>query len=80
MIEYAGPAWYPWLRTTNLKEHERSQHHPLRTVTVFLETTPNEAITIEAKAPTVKNAQRKHASKALRKPSDFRKTTLAKRL
>jgi len=66
-IEYASPAWHPWLSKTNMEHLESSQRHSLRAVTGLLKTTPEEAINIEAGVPKITTRAEELSMKALEK-------------
>jgi len=70
VIEYAAPAWIPWISKTNLA----AQRYAARAVTGQLKTTPAEAVLIESDLPSIKTRSRQLAisafDKALRLPED----------
>ena len=74
VIEYAAPAWIPWISKTNLENLEAAQRYAARAVTGQLKTTPAEAILIESDLPSIKTRSRQLAisafDKALRLPED----------
>ena len=74
VIEYAAPAWIPWISKTNLENLEAAQRYAARAVTVQLKTTPAEAVLIESDLPSIKTRSRQLAisafDKALRLPED----------
>ena len=47
-LDYAAPAWQPWLSDTNLSNLGRLQNHSLRLITGQLVSTPLEALRLEA--------------------------------
>ena len=47
-LDYAAPAWQPWLSETNLTNLDRLQNHSLRLITGQLVSTPLEALRLEA--------------------------------
>ena len=47
-IDYAAPAWQPWLSETNLTNLDRLQNCSLRLITGQLVSTPLEALRLEA--------------------------------
>ena len=50
--DYAAPAWQSWLPNTNLSCLDRLQNHSLRLITGQLESTPLEALRLEAHVQT----------------------------
>ena len=54
-IEYGSPAWMPWITKTDLDKLERVQHEAARKITGLLQSTPTEAVMMEAGLNTVKN-------------------------
>ncbi len=48
VLDYAGPAWQPWLSQTQLKKLETVQNKALRLVTGQYSSTPVEALRVEA--------------------------------
>ena len=47
-LDYAAPAWKPWLSDTNLSNLDRLQNRSLRLITGQLVSTPLEALRLEA--------------------------------
>ena len=47
-LDYAAPAWQPWLSDTNLSSLDCLQNHSLRLITGQLVSTPLEALRLEA--------------------------------
>ena len=47
-LNYAAPAWQPWLSVTNLSNLDRLQNHSLKLITGQLVSTPLEALRLEA--------------------------------
>ena len=47
-LNYAAPAWQPWLSDTNLSSLDRLQNHSLRLITNQLVSSPLEALRLEA--------------------------------
>ena len=47
-LDYAAPAWQPWLSTTNLSNLDCFQNHYLQLITGQLVSTPLEALRLEA--------------------------------
>ena len=47
-LDYAAPAWQPWLSETNLTNLDRLQNRSLRLITGQLVSTPLEALRLEA--------------------------------
>ena len=47
-LEYASPAWYPWLSKTARKELERVQNEALRIITRMAKDTPEEFLQLQA--------------------------------
>ena len=47
-LDYAAPAWQPWLSDTNLSSLDRLKNHSLRLITGQLVSTPLEALRLEA--------------------------------
>ena len=52
-IEYAAPAWIPWIAATNMEKLETSQRHAGRAISGLVKTSPKEAIMMEADLPLI---------------------------
>ena len=52
-VEYAAPAWLPWLSATGVEKVEANQRYAGRAITGQLRTTPTEAILVEANLPSI---------------------------
>ena len=67
LLDYALPAWVPWLSTGNCERLEQAQRHAARSITGLVKTTPSEALHIEANLPTVQQRARQICVIALEK-------------
>ena len=47
-LDYAAPAWQPWLSNANLSSLDHLQNHSLQLITGQLVSTPLEALRLEA--------------------------------
>ena len=76
-LDYAAPAWQPWLSNTNLSSLDCLQDHSLRLITGQLVSTPLETLRLEADVqsyPTCSNCLiLKAKEKALRSTDDHPK-------
>ncbi len=82
VINYAGPAWQPWLAPTRLDQLERCQNRALHIITGQLKTTPLEALRIEAGVPSIATQAHQQVSvpyeKAHRHPPNHPRIALLK--
>ncbi len=80
VLNYAAPAWQPWLAPTRLDQLERCQNRALRIITGQLKTTPLEALRIEAGVPSIATQVQQQApvpnEKAHRLPTNHPRRTL----
>ena len=78
-LDYAAPAWQPWISTTNMERLDRLQNRALRLVTGQLLSTPLEALRLEANvesyATTSSRATVRAHEQALRSADDHPKRT-----
>ena len=63
-LDYAAPAWQPWLSDTNLSSLEHLQDHPLWLITAQLVSTPLEALRLETDVQRLPNLQQALDSKS----------------
>ena len=74
ILDYAAPAWQPWLSETNKRELEVLQNKALRLVTGQYRSTPLEALRTEAGVPSYSTQSKRliltAKEKALRAPAD----------
>ena len=82
-LDYAGPAWQPWLSDTNTLALERVQNKALRVITGQLKSTPVEALRAETRTACYSTYMKRSCLKsfelAKRLPEDHpRKTALSK--
>jgi len=70
-LDYAGPAFQPWLSNSNIAVLERVQNKALRAITSQLKSTPFEALRLETRIPSYET----HMNRAT-----LRSIELAKRL
>ena len=73
VLNYCGPGWQPWLSESNVKTLDACQNRALRIVTGQLQSTPLEALRMEAEVPSMHTTIRRNAAaaweKTLRLPS-----------
>ena len=76
-LDYAAPAWQPWLSDTNLSSLDCLQNHSLRLITGQLVSTPLEALRLEADVQSYPTCSKrlilKANEKALRSTDDHPK-------
>ena len=76
-LNYAAPAWQPWLSDTNLSSLYRLQNYPLRLITGQLVSSPLEALRLEADVQSYPTCSKglilKANEKALRSTDDHPK-------
>ena len=63
-LDYAVPAWQPWLSDTNLSNLDRLQNHSLRLITGQLISTPLEALRLEANVQSYSTCSKRLIVKA----------------
>ena len=66
-LNYAAPAWQPWLSDTNLSNLGRIQNHSLRLITGQLVSTPLEALRLEADVQSYSTCSKRLILKAKEK-------------
>ena len=59
-MEYASPAWYPWLSETTKKKLERVQNEALRVITGHSKTCPKEFLCWDAKVEPLMHRMKKN--------------------
>jgi hypothetical protein len=67
VLDYAGPAWQPWLSETGRNELQRDQNYALRIVTGQYADTPVEALGLEAGVPQYTTIMDRNCVKAREK-------------
>lgn len=81
VLEYASPAWGPWLSKTNQLKVERCQRKHLRTITGLPKSCPVDALMIEADMTTLRTRVKRAAAvaleKSLRLPTDHPRHSLS---
>ncbi len=68
-MNYAAPAWQPWLAPTRLNQLERCQNRALRIITGQLKTTPLEALWIEVGVASIATQAKPTSCRGLREGS-----------
>ena len=66
-LDYAAPAWQPWLSETNLTNLDRLQNRSLRLITGQLVSTPLEALQLEADVQSYSTCSKRLILKAIKK-------------
>ena len=66
-LDYAAPAWQPWLSETNLTNLDRLQNRSLRLITGQLVSTPLEALRLEADVQSYSTCSKRLILKASKK-------------
>ena len=66
-LDYAAPAWQPWLSVTNLSNLDRLQNHSLQLITGQLVSTPLEALRLEADVQSYSTCSKRLILKATKK-------------
>ena len=67
VLDYAGPAWQPWLAPTGRSDLQRDQNYALRIVTGQYADTPVEALNLEAGVPQYTTIMDRNCVKAREK-------------
>ena len=67
VLNYCGPAWQPWLSVTNVRTLDACQNRALRMVTGQLQSTPLEALRLEAEVPSMQTMIRRNCANAWEK-------------
>jgi hypothetical protein len=67
VLNYCGPGWQPWLSETNVKSLDACQNRALRIVTGQLQSTPLEALRLEAEVPSMHTVIRRNCVSAWEK-------------
>jgi hypothetical protein len=67
VLDYAGPAWQPWLSETGRNDLQRDQNYALRIVTGQYADTPVEALSLEAGVPQYTTIMDRNCVKAREK-------------
>jgi ribonuclease HI len=80
VLNYCGSGWQPWLSESNVKTLDACQNRALRIVTGQLQSTPLEALRLEAEVPSMHTTIRRNAAtaweKTLRLPPTNPRSTL----
>ena len=63
-LDYAGPAWQPWLSDSNISTLERTQNKALRIITGQLRNSPCEAIRYETQVPCYETHMKRNCLKS----------------
>ena len=67
VLDYAAPAWQPWLSKTQLNKLEVSQNSALRIISGQYKSTPVEALRLETGIPSYETVSKRHTAKSYEK-------------
>ena len=74
VLDYAGSAWQPWIKESNIERLETTQNTAIRIITRQAKTSPVESLRLEANLPSyssvIKATCMRAREKALRLPED----------